>query len=476
MKKLAFIFLLLLVSQSCTDDFDSLNKDTKNPTNVPAGFLFAASTRQMSDLMHNANVNFNIFRLLAQQWTQTTYIDESNYDLTTRNVPQNFWNSVYVRVLKNLDDCKGKVNADAILDKAVKNNQIACIEIMNVYAYSSLLNAFGNIPYSKALNSNDVYPTYDDAKTVYADLLKRLDAALASITSADGFKSNDVLLGGDMSAWAKFGNSLKMRLGLILADSDAALASSTIKSADAGALQSGDQDIVMHYESGTPNTNPVWVDLVQSGRKDFVATNTMMDLMSARKDPRIPLYFTVDAAGGYSGGIYGSSNNYATFSKPSLTVTAPDAIAIWISTAEVEFIRAEAIERGILSGDAASHYNNAITSSIVAWGGSAADATAYLAAANVAYSTASGDYKEKIGVQKYIALYNQGYEAWTEWRRLDYPVLNIPNGTPGTTYADIPRRLTYPVQEQTINATNWTAASTAIGGDKVQTKLFWDKF
>ncbi|MFN8330495.1 MAG: hypothetical protein U0T81_04620 [Saprospiraceae bacterium] len=51
---------------------------------------------------------------------------------------------------------------------------------------------------------------------------------------------------------------------------------------------------------------------------------------------------------------------------------------------------------------------------------------------------------------------------------------NVPTGTPGTTYNDIPRRLTYPVQEQTINAANYGSASSAIGGDKVQTKLFWD--
>ena len=218
MKKFAFIFLLLLVSQSCSDDFDSLNKDSKNPTNVPAGFLFAASARQVSDLMHNSNVNFNIFRLLAQYWTECTYIDESNYDLTTRNIPQNYWNSMYARVLKNLDDCKGKVNADGLLDPAVKKNQIACIEILNVYTWSNLVNSFGNIPYSKALNSDDLYPAYDDAKTIYADLMKRLDAAIASISASDGFGSSDVLLSGDMGRWSKFANSLKMRLAITLAD------------------------------------------------------------------------------------------------------------------------------------------------------------------------------------------------------------------------------------------------------------------
>jgi hypothetical protein len=70
-------------------------------------------------------------------------------------------------------------------------------------------------------------------------------------------------------------------------------------------------------------------------------------------------------------------------------------------------------------------------------------------------------------------LYNRGFESWTEWRRLDYPIFNVPANK---TYADIPTRFTYPVGEQTLNEANWKAASTAIGADKVNTKLFWDKF
>jgi hypothetical protein len=89
----------------------------------------------------------------------------------------------------------------------------------------------------------------------------------------------------------------------------------------------------------------------------------------------------------------------------------------------------------------------------------------------VAYATAAGNWKQKIGTQKWIALYNRSYETWTELRRLDFPVITAPvNAKSG-----FPNRLTYPNTEQTLNGTSYTAAASAIGGDVVTTKLFWDK-
>ena len=141
---------------------------------------------------------------------------------------------------------------------------------------------------------------------------------------------------------------------------------------------------------------------------------------------------------------------------------------------EIAFGLAEAAARGYsVGGTAEDFYNKAVTASIKYWGGSDADVATYLKNPLVAYTTAKGTYKQKIGTQKYLALYNRGFEAWTEWRRLDAPTFNVPANK---TYAEIPVRFTFPVGEQTLNKANWTAASTAIGGDKLTTKLFWDKF
>ena len=93
-------------------------------------------------------------------------------------------------------------------------------------------------------------------------------------------------------------------------------------------------------------------------------------------------------------------------------------------------------------------------------------------ASSVAYTTATGNYKEKIGTQKWIALQNRGYEAWTEYRRLDFPVL-VP---PTTAKSGFPNRFTYPTNEQTLNGSNYTEAAAKMGGDKVESKIFGISF
>jgi hypothetical protein len=142
---------------------------------------------------------------------------------------------------------------------------------------------------------------------------------------------------------------------------------------------------------------------------------------------------------------------------------------------EAEFLLAEAAERGFtVVGSAESHYNNAITSSILYWGGSNADATTYLAQPAVAYTTATGTWREKIGTQAWLGYYFRGFAAWTTWRRLDYPHL-IASPKHVLAVNGIPERLIYPVSEQTLNGANYTNAAAAIGGDKAEIRLFWDK-
>jgi hypothetical protein len=124
-----------------------------------------------------------------------------------------------------------------------------------------------------------------------------------------------------------------------------------------------------------------------------------------------------------------------------------------------------------VGGTAEEHYNNAISASILYWGGTVGDVTTYLAEPKVAYTTATGLWKQKIGEQKWIALYLRGFDAWTSFRMLDYPVLVAPS----TTDLPLPIRLTYPTSEQTLNGANRAAAAAAIGGDETTTKLFFDK-
>lgn len=474
MKKILIILpALLILFASCNKDLSNLNIDTKHASTAPSYTLFSNGTRELVDLLATPNVNTNIFQLITQQWTEVTYVDESNYDIGTRNISNRWWRGLNKSVLINFKAARKLIPTD-VLDAGQQKNELAILDVMEVLTWSVLVNTYGNVPYKEALDPENLFPKYDDAKTIYYDLLTRLDTSIAALdTTVAGFSAaQDLIYKGNVSKWKKFANSLKMRLGITISDFDGAKAKSLIEAAAPNAFTSNADNAVFAYQATTPNTNPVWVNLVQSGRDDYVPATTIVGLMNTLNDPRRPMYFTT-IGGIYQGGTPGTGNSFATLSHPGALVEKPDFPYTLMSYAEVEFILTEAVERGYnVGGTAAAHYTKAVTASLMQWGVSAGDIAAYLAQPSVAYATAAGNYKQKIGIQKYLALYMDGFDAWTEQRRLDYPKLL----TPTDAKSGYPVRYTYPVTEQNLNSPNWSAASAAIGGDKVETKLFWDKF
>lgn len=477
MKRFIKIFFVLLIVVGC-DKITSINNNPKSPTQVPGETLFSNAEKNLSDFVSSTNVNLNIFKLMSQYWTETTYFDESNYDIKTRAIPDNEWDLLYRDVLENLQQASTIIKANKTLDAKVQKNEEACVKILNVYAYSSLVNIFGNVPYSQALNYKVEQPKYDDANTIYKDLLDTLNTALGNLDpSADGFGSADLIYGGDVSSWVKFGNSLKLRLGMTIVDADPSIAQAAIEQAAPKAFASNADNALFQYLSSPPNTNPLWVDLVQSGRQDFVAASPIVDMMNTLNDPRRQFYFTtVPGDTVYKGGIVGASNAFSTYSHPGDIMETQTFPGDLLDYSEVEFLRAEAVARGFnVSGTAEEHYKNAIEASILAWGGSESDFQTYYAQPAVSWSTATGNYKQKIGTQEWIALYGRGLTAWTTFRRLDYPALKAPP----TAKTVFPMRFTYPVQEQNLNKTNFDAAVKAMGmgtNDNVGQKLFWDKY
>lgn len=469
------IFTLLVSCQS-DEQYEAKNRDPKNPTQVSAEFLFNSATKSLFDQMTSTNVNTNIFRMLGQHWTETTYVDEANYDFNTRNIPQNHWSEMYRDVLLDLATAKINTDADVTLSEATKKTKNAQIEILAVYTWAQMVETFGNIPYSQALNAGTyVLPVYDDAATIYGDLLTRLTAAIPNLTD-NGFGAADNIYGGDPAHWKKFGNSLLLRMGVRVADVPTLAAKSTaaIQAAVSGGVFTSNADnAALVYSSASPNTNPVWVDLVQSGRSDFVVANTLVDKMNALNDPRRTAYFDENlGAGVFVGGPYGDNNSFSAYTHVSDVIIDPTNPASLIDYSEVCFYLADAAERSISGtpATAASFYNKGITASFDFWG--TPNVAAYLLDPAVNYSTASGTWKVKIGTQLWLAMYNRGYEAWTAWRTYDFPGFNLP----AVSEDPVPTRYTYPINEQNLNKTNYTAGSTAIGGDKQTTKVFWDKF
>ncbi|WP_247231843.1 SusD/RagB family nutrient-binding outer membrane lipoprotein [Telluribacter sp. SYSU D00476] len=479
MKKILVFILPMILMVSCVDSLEDYNIDQKRASNVPAPAFFTNAVKNLSDALTTPNVNNNNFRLYVQQWATTTYLDEPRYNLTARTIPQALWQSIYRDVLSDLREARRIIEADQTLAPAVKANQLAQNEIIEVYAWSVLVLTFGDIPYSEALDPLNPLPKFDNAQTVYNDLLNRLDAAVKSLDpSAAGFAgAADLLYSGDINKWVRFGNSLKLRLGMVIADVDQAKAKQIVSEAVAGGvLTSNAENARFPYISSPPNNNPISANLNPrfSTRQDFVIASTIIDPMNELNDPRRQAWFTT-VNGQYVGGRYGFSNTYANFSHLSDRLIQPELEALLLDYSEVEFLLAEAVERGFIEGNAAEHYNKAVTASIMYWGGTQAQAQAYLAQPEVAYATAEGDFRQKIGTQKWFSLFNRGWEAWLEWRRLDYPRLMPPTGDGAPAGLAIPTRLIYPVNEQTLNGAQVAAASAAIGGDEATTRLFWDK-
>ena len=539
MKIKYLLYLVLIISiSSCTDKFEDFNTDKKNPASVAGEALFSNAQKNLVDQMSTPNVNRNITEIWAQYWNETTYTDEANYDIVERGQSEQIFRYLYRDVLMDLAEASKVISdvepfdSDAAIEKA---NRLHIIDILNVFVYQRLVDIFGAVPYSEALDIGNVYPEYEMGDVIYSDLITRLDAAMAGLDPSHGsYGSTDLIYNGDVDSWIRFANSEKLKIGIHLADVNSTLAQSTIEEAVAdGVLTSASDEALFMYQSGAPNYNQIHAELIVTGRKDFVSTNTIIDIMAGVNDPRLDNYFdptsiqpfpfprddngskmdvvyedgentilfyplgggeydevfmegpfTVpasDSAAGimtWLGGTYGDASQFSRHTQVSPNITEATFPGLVMTYSEVLFYLAEAAAREYNVGMTAEEaYNAGVTESILWWGGTQQDADDYLAYPDVAYATAKGDWKQKIAYQSWIASYINGLLGYTTWRRLDYPVLNItPTNEEIVEVTDIPVRFTFPVNEQSLNEANYAAASEAIGGDDLLTKIFWDLY
>jgi len=502
MKKifLSIVTLTFLTLSSCVSDNENFNDDIKKSYDVSAESLLSNAQKELTDQLTTPSVNNNPLRYYVQYWAATLYTAESRYNLTTRTIPDTHWTKLYQDVLGNLKTSQEVLEAqvkpgdvaDADWQKQQKN-KVAILEILRVYTYQILVDTFGDVPYSESLqNPKIILPKYDNDEAIYPLLITRIDAAIAQLdVTGKSFETGDLIYKGDVANWKLFANSVKLKLGINIAEKNAALAKTTIESAyTAGVLVNNANNALLKYASFAPNYNPVFDNLVASQRNDNVPATTLVNQMNDLSDPRRPIFFTPMANGTYVGGVPGGRNSLpyeTTYSHVGDVIKKPDAAGVLLEAFEVNFYLAEAVERGFNVGNTAQYYyNNAITLSCEFWGVSAADTQAYLANPKVAYATAASTpitgapgtgtskWQEKIGYQEWIALYNRSFQSWTAYRRLDFPKLTSHPSSVQASEGKVPVRWTYPTAEQTVNGTNWTTASDAIGGDKLTVRVFWD--
>ncbi|WP_432714369.1 SusD/RagB family nutrient-binding outer membrane lipoprotein, partial [Pedobacter sp.] len=374
MKKLLILILPVVLLASCAKNLDEYNIDQKNPSAVSAGSLFGNALKQLTSNQTTPSVNVNVFRFWMQQWTATTYQDEPRYNITTRNIPLNYWTPFYREVLQDLKESKRLTETDATLSAPVKNNRIAVTEIASIYTWSVLVNTWGDVPYSEALSTVN-QPKYDKAADIYADLLKRLDVAIAQMTAGSNFGSTDLLYHDNTAAWIKFAHSLKLKLAITLADVDEATAKAAIQASADKAFTSNADNAVFAYLGQTPNNNPISDNLnaIYTSRQDYVAAETLVDKLNKLEDPRRPFFFT-KVGEVYKGGLIGINNSYSNYSHVADAIIQSNFEALLLDYSEVEFILAEAAARWGVTGTPDDHYTKAVTASILYWGGTAADA------------------------------------------------------------------------------------------------------
>ena len=199
MKNKIILSILLGISlSSCTRD--NINEDQHATYDVTSESLITYAEKELSDFLNTPNVNENNFRLTMQYWQETTYVNESNYDFTNRNVANNIWTDNYVNVLNNLNKAKELISkyqptpSELSYWPVKKQNQLAIADMMMVFTYQTLVDIHGDIPYTQSLNNAEFpLPVYDNDSDIYPKLITRLKEDLSKLQNGGAFGSADIV-------------------------------------------------------------------------------------------------------------------------------------------------------------------------------------------------------------------------------------------------------------------------------------------
>ena len=472
MKRFQYIFLLGLFFLGACGNFGDTNVDPNNPSNASTSALLTRSQRSISGVIADVAPILYVQHLAEKQYTTTSQYGVPNTDFGT-------WYSGPLISLQTIID----LNTDdatkvAALSGGGNNNQIAVARILKAFYFQFITDTWGEVPYSQSLDAkNDVFtPAYDTQEAIYTDLLKELTEAVAQIDNGDAVRG-DILFGGNMEDWKRFANTQRMVLAMRISDVSPAKAQQAFEAAyNAGVLTT---NVAYPYLGETNNQNP-WFGRFLT-RYDYVASKTMVDYLTSVNDPRMSSFFEPAASTGTYVGLAHGINDAgdtptADVSAMNSSLIRSQSAPLYIYTqAQINFYLAEAANRGwSVGGTAQSFYEKGVEESLKQWKGddyNAAEYAAYIAQTSVAWDATNAN--ELIGRQKWVALFLQGHEAWSEWRRTGYPVL-VPARDPLNQSGKIPVRYGYPTTEAGNNKANYDAAVASQGPDELDTRVWWD--
>lgn len=491
LKSFAALALLGLIYSCDSYDFGESSDNLNNPSDVlPSSLLTASQAKLVGALSLSSTATPSLY---VQHLSQTQYTEESRYQTVNFNWnitgsgsdfegTVNIYNKPILSLYTIIEANTNEETKEAMSAYGSNNNQIAVAKILWAYYFQWMTDRWGMLPYSEALGGvSSPNPAYDTQEFIYNDLFDKIDEALAQMDSGDG-PLGDTFFDGDMTRWAQFANTLKMNMAIRLAKvypNAGDYAATKFNEAMSGAISSVSENIMFECLSDDSYDNPYQDDYVDLGRADECLSDVLLDRLLELNDPRLPFFAEpAVSTGTYVGLQYGWQdagtipNDDVSFMNDSLILDGTASLPMF-TYAQIAFNKAEAVLLGWISGDAQTYYEEAITASMLQWGVDSADITSYLSEADVAYDSANA--MNQIAEQKWIALFYQPYEAWAEWRRLDYPIL-----TPAVDYltgdgTQIPLRHGYPTTESSQNTSSYEAAVSLQGADDLYTSLWWDQ-
>jgi hypothetical protein len=491
--------LALAVGATGCADITGVNKNPNAPEDVAVGPLFTRAAVDAVTRWLGNGFNLRGMEFMAQHLAEVQYPFEDQYtNLQASNTAGTF-NNAYTQEL---------VNLRVVVDKSTAANQPGIVgpaRVLQSWSLGYLTDMWGDVPYTDALKGDAadavLLPKYDAQKDVYDSLFKALAGAVTSMEGASaGLAQADPIYGGDLLKWQRFANSLRARMAIRLVNVDPTKADVELKAALAapgGVFASVTDNARLAWPGDGVFDNPWWSGTFRS-RDDHRMSRTLMDIMVASNDPRVPVYaqpvgdsslfangyggmpngLTHDSAGTYlakasrPGAIfYAGATPYGTYGSPANTKTPSNLMTY----AEVSFIKAEAAELGIGGlnpGQAKGFYEDGIKASLNQWGiTDAAKISAFLADPAIAYQGGNDGLKQ-IATQKWVALFTDGAQAWAEWRRTCQPA-TVKAG-PEAMVKYVPRRLQYSTTELSANRANVQAAIARQGADNFATRVYWD--
>ncbi|MBE9469393.1 MAG: SusD/RagB family nutrient-binding outer membrane lipoprotein [Bacteroidetes bacterium] len=510
MKALKYLTILMigLLLYSCEVDY----LEDPNQTEIPP--TYGIMNRVQKDFLDNTRDEWFSGRqslLWMQYWQQVNYTEEDRFQYR-ENVNEYAWNDIYGNAQDLIDLIAlntDEATAASMIEfsNAPNINQIAATRIMLAYVYLHAVELWGNVPYWSYSGTNPDFqanmiktdgitqPVYASEEDIYLDMLSDLKLAINSIDTEENMIDGDNFYNGDAKQWIKFANSLRLRIANrikgVSPEGVAVIAELTATDV----FESNADNAAVTYEGNALNGAPMYVAFVVDARDDFAPSCSFVDLLKGDRgtnvgvlDPRLDI-FVNDNDDGQKVGIplTGSNEEVKAFtdkSWPGSEILKADATLEYMEYAEVCFIMSEN------NGWDQTWYEKGIRASMEKFGVANSDINAYIAAVQPAD-------EENVMTQKYIALYMQPSEAWSEYRRTGYPHTLIKPNVPYTyTYmkdvdgvltettvnaefltigglTDLPARNKYLLNEANINGTNVVAAGVAMGGDLQTTKLWW---